>query len=856
MTLRVQNGGVATPEVTEVSDEDRRLGWIATRAALTQIRGIQSLELSIVRLLSAAAGLAVLLYWGLVPFLIGLALFFTVALAPVVHRLARGRVWEARGEPGQRRQDRVIGWAVVTPHQLNRHAWRLDLILHPCHKANDIWAEPLLEQVHHAAEVLGVTLESSNPRDRHILEKHGYLYGTTQLSRRPVILRFPSPDSARTAEGSLLGALSAHSDHPNDLAILARLTQEILSWNADSLSGPINVGWDQVVLSRRSQAWQLARASAACLDGYIENLATGRLDPASLPGGDQELQRIVGQLKARLRGTTQFLRRTIEQSQADLEGAGHRALAWAQELAHLEIDGLLLSGLVATARRRTGVALGILDPSVVDDIRDAAVHVRRRARALCRRAWFDDEKVAWWALAVASDALDLCGRPLARITLRRAIRKLEFNALRYLTLTVRPPGGRISGAAHRASRIDDLWSELADSQPVEHRRQSLLTPLSAVRLKRIGEARGAEGLRVKLFRRELIDLITNLLLVLLLGVATWLVTVVLVHPPWAYLQNVLSLLDRYFKDGGDSRQETGRFGWNLGVSTDLALQATIGLLAAVITAAVAVAVATPRESSIRLWSQDRAWQVFLVAIGYATAVAALVISIAPLAAWSSSLTLSEKAQAIASLAFAVLAAASAVSVSALETRLDDWQQRRRRTLAAARLRRAHARLGVSPGIPRLIARGLGCFGLCMLLWFAFFFLLGDLTTREDVLFFALVTALFHLPPMSALTAIAVIHWADAWGLAGRVAKTIRILLVAMLLAMVAFLALMANAFADEVYIKIVFITIFLSPVVALAVFLLVARVNAFRPTAWTGPATFALHLALHLGRRNYLRATE
>ena len=402
-----------------------------------------------------------------------------------------------------------------------------------------------------------------------------------------------------------------------------------------------------------------------------------------------------------------------------------------------------------------------------------------------------------------------------------------------------------------------------------------LAPLSATRNQRVGMTRGAEGLRAKQFRSTIVELITNLAIIVVIGTIAWLLVALLIHP-MLFARAVI----RTFSVGallGGAGPADGGWTWSrllhFGVGSELSRDATIGLLAVVLTGAVAVAVASPRESSIMAWSQDRAWQVFVVAVGHIASVAALVLALSRMPSWRGAAP-EARPEIAAGLVFALLCAASAASMSAMQSRLDEWQQRRRLLLAEARLRRAHVRLGPSPRPTRLVLAGIGCFGLC----FGWTFVPAALLTVGLVLdpsagytagdaAVELVTyTVLNVVPMAAIGVLFTVRWVSAWGLSGRVAVTVAALSAVVVVLMLVPLGVVTSYLVEEpagddssvakTVVVIVFAVALSLPAALFTVFLVVARVNAFRTHAATGPATFVLHIALRLGWRNFQKQRD
>jgi hypothetical protein len=365
-------------------------------------------------------------------------------------------------------------------------------------------------------------------------------------------------------------------------------------------------------------------------------------------------------------------------------------------------------------------------------------------------------------------------------------------------------------------------------------------------------------LRQKRLRQAVWALIVNNLLLLLAGLVVWLLLVVSLRNtssglliPFETIAQTLNpdLALRIHRIGSENE-----FTVNLPVSTDLAWQSTLALLAVVITGAVAVAVASPRETSTRLWAQDRAWQLFIVMVGYGASTAAVVLALAPLPSWST-LELPDRAEALTAIGFALLTACAATSTSALQSRLDTWQQRRRSVTASLRLRRANDRLGPPPAVVSLVSRAVVCFALCLLPLELLIVLISSIDTTpkefwETFLVLNILNAL-NIVPMALLTILFVIKWANDWGLAGRVAIA---MLFALAIALLVYEVLYVITFVgDDLVFVVLELCVMQSPLLLLWLGLVLARALAARDRIWTGPATFALHTALRFGRWNYRR---
>jgi hypothetical protein len=110
----------------------------------------------------------------------------------------------------------------------------------------------------------------------------------------------------------------------------------------------------------------------------------------------------------------------------------------------------------------------------------------------------------------------------------------------------------------------------------------------------------------------------------------------------------------------------------------------------------------------------------------------------------------------------------------------------------------------------------------------------------------------NLIPMALLTRLFVIKWANDWALAGRVATA---LLFALAIALHVFEVLYVSMFATkELLLDVLAVCFLQSPTLLLWLALLLARALATRARVWTGPATFALQIAVRFGRWNYRRS--
>jgi hypothetical protein len=774
---------------------------------------------------------------------------------PVLYRLKHGRVWELRPDGSSERAP-CVGWAVIVPHPMDQKTWKLDITLHPLRKEQPGWADALVERVNAEAEVFDVSIQSMDPHDEPVLVWHGYLPADTLLSRDTVLQRFPPARESPDKIGARLQALREPvSDDPSDLITLQRLTDEALAWSEEILSQPCP-DWDEVVLRRTGALWELARAVAVGLDGYIEFLSLGRLDPASFPEGSPLDARLDHLGDVLMLGVVR-LRTAIAEATDEFRARGGEPLQWAQSLAQLELEALSLSGLVSAARRGPSITLAVIEPEMQRHVVAAAESVRKHARSLRSRRLFDTVGLVWWALAIAGDAFDLCGRRWGRLMIRSAIRKLNANDLRHMVVI--PQAQRI-GPSEPPS--NDPIERLAKFPSVARLGQvpgKALADLSATRTGRIGVPRGAEGWRHKRLRQAVWALTINNLLLVLAGLVVWLLFVVSLRNMDEGLLTPLEAVARALNPDFAGRipriGSEYQFLVDLSVTTDLAWQTTLALLAVVITGAVAVAVASPRETSIRQWAQDRAWQLFIVTVGYVASTAALVLALAPLPFWST-LEVDERAEALAALGFALLTAGAATSTSALQSRLDTWQQERRSLTASLRLRRANDRLGPPPAAVSLAGRAVVCFAFCLLPLALLIVLISSIDTTPEEFWetFWVLNAInaLNIIPMALLTMLFVIKWANDWGLAGRVAIA---MLFALGIALFVYEALYVITFvADDLLFLVVAVSVMQSPILLLWLALVLARALATRDRIWTGPATFAMHIALRFGRWNYQRS--
>jgi hypothetical protein len=242
-------------------------------------------------------------------------------------------------------------------------------------------------------------------------------------------------------------------------------------------------------------------------------------------------------------------------------------------------------------------------------------------------------------------------------------------------------------------------------------------------------------------------------------------------------------------------------------------------------------------------------------VGYVASTAALVLALAPLPFWST-LEVDERAEALAALGFALLTAGAATSTSALQSRLDTWQQERRSLTASLRLRRANDRLGPPPAAVSLAGRAVVCFAFCLLPLALLIVLISSIDTTPEEFWetFWVLNAInaLNIIPMALLTMLFVIKWANDWGLAGRVAIA---MLFALGIALFVYEALYVITFvADDLLFLVVAVSVMQSPILLLWLALVLARALATRDRIWTGPATFAMHIALRFGRWNYQRS--
>jgi hypothetical protein len=816
-------------------------------ASATLVRGLTSLHTWRPRWIMIACGTAacviVLLIISVPVGVVTLLIALGAAARPVLFRLKHGRVWELR-PAGASERARCVAWAVIVPHPMDQKTWRLDITLHPLRKDQPGWADPLIESVNAAADIFDVSIQSMDPYDEPVLRCHGYLPAETLHSQDTVLERFPSPHEMRSQNARELRELrELVSENRRELIPLRRLTDETLACSEDILSRP-SLGWDEVVLQRTGALWELARAAAIGLDGYVESLSLRHLDPASFPEGSEGLDARLDRLRAVLQRSADQLRASIADATEKYSAGGGEPLQWAQDLALLEIEALSLAGLVAHSRRGRSVTLPAIEQEMQHYVLVGAKRVREKAKSLRSRSLFDTTGIIWWTFAIVGDAFDLCGHRLGRLLIRSAIRKLEVNDLRHMVVLARELQ---IGESEPLS--DDPVERLERVPSVTHRGKPpgrTLADLSATRTRRIGVARGAEGLRDKRLRQAISALTINNLLLLLAGLAVWLLVVGLRNMSSGRFFGPLASVIAIFQPDRTALERVGSSGdptFDLSVSSNLARETTLALLAVVITGAVAVAVANPRESSTRLWAQDRAWQLFIVTVGYGASTAALVLALAPLQAWQI-FSVNERAEALAALGFAILTACAATSASALSFRLDARQQQRRALTAYLRLRRANDRLGPPPAVIHLVGRAVVCFAFCTLPLELQVVRLSE--TPEDFWWLSVALNALNVIPMVMLTMLFVIKWANDWGLAGRVAIAT---LFALAIALLAYEALYVTA----LWVDVVALFFLLSPVLLLWLALVLARALATNARVWTGPATFALHIAVRFGRWNYRR---
>jgi hypothetical protein len=844
-------------QVTERGDTQRPLSWRLRLAAATLSRRLISFRNwrphNILIFCAVAACVGVVLIDYLPAGLAALVIAVGAVAQPVLFRLKHGRVWELR-PAGSGERARCIGWAVIIPHRNDQKTWKLDVTLHPLCEEHPGWADALVEQVNAAADVFDVSVQSMDPHDEPVLIWHGYLPADTLLSRAAVLQRFSPAHEPLDKAGTELQALrELVSENRRDLMALQRLTDEALVRSKEILSRP-SVGWDHVVMRRTGALWELARAAAIGLDGYIEFLSLGRLDPSSFPEGAPGLEARLDRLSEALRSSAVTLRNFVQEATVEFKVRGGEPLQWAQSLALLEVEALSLCGLVCAARRGPSVTLAVIEPEMQGHVVTAARSVRNHARSLRSRRLFDTVGLVWWALAIAADAFDLCGHRSSRFFIRSAIRKLKANDLRHMVVI--PRAQRVGESEPLSDDPIERWEKLTSVKRLGQPPGKALADLSATRTRRIGMPRGAEGLRQKRLRRAIWALAINNLLLLLVGLVVWLFAMSLRNWPSGLLTPLGYVINELNPDFPVVIERPGsgyHFTPNLSVSTSLAWESTLALLAVVITGAVAVAVASPREMSTRVWAQDRAWQLFIVMVGYAASTAALVLALAPLPLWST-LKVNERAEALTALGFAILTACAATSTSALQSRLDTWQDQRRSLTASLRLRRANDRLGPPYDVVSLFGRAIGCFAVCLLpLWLLILVIsVFTDTTPEDFWWVLLTLTALNLIPMTLLTMLFVIKWANDWGLAGRVANA---MLFALLTALLVYEVLYVIAFLTEDPYLDVFVLFFLqSPIVAFWFALFFARALARQDRIWTGPATFALHMSIRLARWNYQRS--
>jgi hypothetical protein len=732
---------------------------------------------------------------------------------------------------------------VIVPHPKDQKTWRLDITLHPLRRNHPGWADALVAEVNAAAEVFDVSIQSMDPTDEPMLVGHGYLPAETLLSRDTVLQRFSPTRGSPDKIGAALQALrEVVSENRRDLIVLQQLTDQALARSEEILSKSY-LDWNEVVLRRTGALWELARAAAIGLDGYVEFLSLGRFDPSSFPEGSSGLDARLDALTEVLMTSTGHLQKSIREATLEFQALRGEPLQWAQSLAMLEAEALSLSGLVDAARRGPSVTLGVVQPEMQRDVMAAARSVRDHARSLRSRRLFDTVGLVWWVLALAGDAFDLCGHRSGRVLIRSAIRKLDANDLRHIVVI---PRAHQIGVGERFSNDPiDRWRKLGSARRLCQAPGKALADLSATRTERVGMTRGAEGHRQKRLHRAVWTLTINNLLLILAGLVVWLLVMTLTSRAWGPETQLANSPVAF---------QIPSLMHDLSVTTEVACQTTLTLLAVVITGAVAVAVASPRESSTRQWAQDRAWQLFIVTVGYGATTAALVLALAPLPKWSE-LGHTEHAQALAALGFALLTACAATSTSALQSRLDTWQQQRRSLTASLRLRRANDRLGPPPNGVSLIGQAVVCFAVCLLpfwLLLGLVIIVGSDSPVEDLGLFWALTAL-NVIPMALLTMLFVIKWANDWALAGRVANAL-LFALAIVLIVYEVVYVISAIFEDPVLDVVLAVCFLQSPIFLLWLALILARALAKQDRIWTGPATFALHISLRLARWNYQRS--
>ncbi len=849
---------MTAPVVREV-DSPRSLRWVAARMLATTCR--RYLDGKFRFILFFLVRLAVL--WivafevGWIAAVVVLCIMLVASQARIAIRLVRARVWEVT----QAETSKVCAWAVVRPHPLDRDTWQLDIVQHPWRQRDMHWVPFLMGAVHRAADTYGVAVQSVDDADTRLLLRFGYLKTVTPISPIPFLLR-PFPGKATTGGIARPEPLATAYEHvigrPEDANAVRELITQILSAAVSIQAGRERFGWHAYVLRRDAPAWLLARACALCLDSHIEGLARDRVAAANRTDETAQEGQQIDAVIVCLLTTVELVRLAIERSTMVALTAGWQRLPWSENLATLELDALALTGLTATGRRRSGAALGLLDTESSTSVHAAALLVRDRAKGARQWSRFDGEDVSAWASAVAYDALELCRNRFATRGLRRAITRLAEQSLRQLSFLLLPMSPTASQEGDQKD-VEEYWRAYLRRGTAPEHPPSKLVPLSATQLGRIGMIRGAEGPRAKQFKRTLLEIFTTFVTILVIGTLAWVLTVTALHPGLLYEELfdylALTITGKEWIPGSS----TPGGSWNLGVESELLKDSTIGLLAVVVTATVAVAVARPRESSIKAWSQDRAWQVFVVAVGYIASIAAIVLAISPLPLWPV-LNLTQKAHAVSAVMFALLSAASAASLSVVQSRLDEWQQRRRLLLAQARLQRAHARLGPSPHPGLLVLGGLGTALLSTAHLLALNLLLlisTDDWSLFDFAEFMAVMATLNLPPIIALTVLCVARWLSAWNLAGRVTITVGVLAGFALVLMAAPISVWIAYDADYSASQLMIIAVVaMSPSLIFLIFLLVARRRSFRTQRRTGPGTFALHIALRIGRSNFQRASE
>jgi hypothetical protein len=400
-------------QVTERRDTERPLGWRLRIATATLFGGLISFRNwrphSILAFCAVAACVGVLIVEYLPAGLAALVIAAGAVAQPVLFRLKHGRIWELRRADGSGERVRSMAWAVIVPHPKDQKTWRLDITLHPLRREHVGWAGALVEKVNAAADLSDVSVQSMDPHDEPVLLRHGYFLADTLLSRVAVLQRFsPAHDPLDKAGKELRALREDVSENRRDLIAVQRLRDEALERSTEILAQS-SAGWDAVVMRRMGALWELARAAAVALDGYVEFLSLCRLDPTSFPDGSAGLDVRLDHLSDVLKGSAVRLRKYVGEAAQEFKARGGEPLEWAQELALLEIEALVLSGLVCAARRGTSVSLAVIAPEMQGHVVAAARLVRKHARSLKSRRLFDTAGLVWWALAIAGDAFDLCG---------------------------------------------------------------------------------------------------------------------------------------------------------------------------------------------------------------------------------------------------------------------------------------------------------------------------------------------------------------------------------------------------------------------------------------------------------------